>query len=448
MDAKKIFAKYRIFFLVTAALVSLLVSVTCLEGVLYLAGKFVTYARREPASPLPTGTRRLNKDTINILALGDSYTFGGAGSSRNAYPSFLGRMLDAQLPSLVHVTNQGVCEATSKDVLNGLGNLVAFARPDVVLLLVGGGDQFDPYPFADELKSTQEKYESFVRRLRVFKLARHIYFELRAKAEARGRSRAENVTTMDFANDERLARGVQLFRDRKYGDSFAIFEAAKDSLPTSEARRAFVRKLTSTLLDPLPPFISGADFEQQRLLLVKLGPAEEQRRVIEELVAQYQRDPELSPRNAIAAIDYIVRREPAFRENRRLMAARIALGDLEAWRANVGRWYAANLQRIVARLQQDRIEVVLQTYPLPSEPINSITREFARANGLPLVDHERIFAPLIAGDRKKYIKDDHHCTDLGHRVMAENVFTVLKEKFFGNEESIARLKRHNSYTLQ
>jgi hypothetical protein len=180
------------------------------------------------------------------------------------------------------------------------------------------------------------------------------------------------------------------------------------------------------------------------LFLLKLGPPENVRHCVENLMKLYYYDSSLDPLEAVRAIDDALEHDPLLHKNKRLASARIGLSDMAKWREQVGVWFEENLRAIVFRLTFEDIRVVLQTYPISYEPINSITRRVAQEKNLAFVDHEKHFAPLLAKDRGKYILDDQHCTELGHQVMARHVLGVLEDAYLSRPLELERLKSHCS----
>ena len=79
------------------------------------------------------------ENNAQIVALGDSLTYGYGASPETAYPTVLDEMTDWQ------VDNAGVNGDTSADVLARLDTVIA-NKPDLVLLGVGGNDVLQRIP--------------------------------------------------------------------------------------------------------------------------------------------------------------------------------------------------------------------------------------------------------------------------------------------------------------
>lgn len=68
-----------------------------------------------------------------VIALGDSLTYGYGADAQYAYPNVLAKLTHWQ------ITNAGINGDTSQDVLNRLDDVIA-KKPDLVLLGIGGND--------------------------------------------------------------------------------------------------------------------------------------------------------------------------------------------------------------------------------------------------------------------------------------------------------------------
>jgi lysophospholipase L1-like esterase len=447
---------------------------------LRLGGKILTHIRQEEPQKPPYLFYRWDKDIINILALGDSFTFGGSGRYDAAYPSQLAHLLARDYPGLTIVTNNGVCEYTSRDVLNNLSGAITLNHPDIILLLVGSANLFDPYPYAEDILPLYAQCDNFIRRLRTYKLFRYCYFETTSWLE-RNRMKPRVSPAMDQdagVSTPDIDTNINLLRRRNRGQLEQMIEllTAKQTrqelskadmfllagahcvLKNRDQSLAGFERLTAAaanvteqddLMRKIAVFVTETpsmlahDRIQNHLLAIKIGFPEDVRHVIAMLITQYSRNSELDPQQAVDAIDYLTAKHPRFYKNKRLTTARAVFCNMKIWRDQVGFWFENDMRKIIGRASEDGSRIVLQTYPLPYEPINAIVRRLARELKLPLADHERIFAPLIAKDRHLYIRDDNHCTDLGHEVMAKDIFLTLRSSFLSDPKELRSLQCHH-----
>ncbi len=121
------------------------------------------------------GAATANENAHTILTIGDSFTVGGDGNWEDNYPSQLQRMLSKDNPEQYTVINGGICESNSSQTLWYLKGLIDKYDVDTVVLLVGAANRFNLVGFSEE------KTESFVNGLRIGKMARIFWINLKAR---------------------------------------------------------------------------------------------------------------------------------------------------------------------------------------------------------------------------------------------------------------------------
>ena len=78
------------------------------------------------------------KNTIRILCLGDSFTFGVGAENGNDYPRQLERLLNENCQDKKFIVyNRGIPGQNSSMVLKRLVHNINTYRPDTILLLIG-----------------------------------------------------------------------------------------------------------------------------------------------------------------------------------------------------------------------------------------------------------------------------------------------------------------------
>jgi lysophospholipase L1-like esterase len=91
-----------------------------------------------------------------------------------------------------------------------------------------------------------------------------------------------------------------------------------------------------------------------------------------------------------------------------------------------------NLEALVTQAQKTGVEVVLLTYPARQKAYgqaNGVIRRAAEETETPLVDLERVFAPLC-GDEEclEWFFRDHHPRAEGHQLAARTIVEALGER--------------------
>jgi len=86
-----------------------------------------------------------------------------------------------------------------------------------------------------------------------------------------------------------------------------------------------------------------------------------------------------------------------------------------------------DLFRIMQLLKENGISLVLQTYPGTDQSDETVViRRFAQEFHIPLVDNKKIFPHKLKTYRwEELFLADGHCTALGNKIIAENVYNVL-----------------------
>lgn len=470
---------------------SCFLSVAMAEFFLYASARMIrSFQTKADSRGWPS--ERKSKEIINILALGDSYTFGGFGKNHDTYPNELNRLFLEKNKNKISVLNQGVCEYTSKQILEPLRETLLFSHADILLLLVGSADLFDPLPLTDELLSASQKLEKGIRGLRFFKVAKYIldkievyFYETHIKSNALSLA-SKDIEDLIYAFDEITLKLTKL-SPTEINERFEFFNRRGNStlnrkeklelalaayLLNKEANffntietvidQAYIKKNLNEFCfvqEKIDDFlrISKDYFErytlkdsQQALLdrhlhAIRLGLHQCVRSSAWKILRAVAYN-KINVKSAQGAFSTAVKRFPYLKDEKRTVSAQLALANQELWQAEVARNFEANMRKIIDTVQQNGVLLILQTYPISYSPINKITRKLSGEYGLLLVDHEKIFAPKIATEAgyREYILNDTHCTDKGHRLMAENVFKVLSADIFSDKKSVKKLIDHGS----
>jgi negative regulator of replication initiation len=88
-----------------------------------------------------------------------------------------------------------------------------------------------------------------------------------------------------------------------------------------------------------------------------------------------------------------------------------------------------DLGNIIALSASKNVRLMIQTYPACLS--NGTLRQMAIMNGLPFVDNEAMFDDLVSlkgYKRQDYFAEDGHCNANGYRVIAQNIYGVLKSE--------------------
>lgn len=441
---------------------------------------------QEPQRHWGSGWRK-NKEVINIVALGDSYTFGGLGKSYDSYPSELERLLKRENSLFFSVSNQGVCRHTSANILSSLSTILTSSHPDLILMLVGSADLFDPYPFAEELMTSSDALRNFFQRLYIYKAGTFLYykleraaylFQINVLAPKYGSffKSQELISIFDKVEQKILTQSISNLNKTYHTKIPVPQNQSSYELDLELALSSYLQNRHNVFFELIEKIIhqidlkngfsSGNNFRERvgvfllkassknfsqssqlhlhALNMVKVGLSPNMKWPVASLLKAVSFN-KLEARSVSEALKYSFAKYPYLKNDKRLASVAIAFRDREHWKRMVVSWYERNLEKIIFIMLQNGSIPVMQTYPISYYPINEIIRKLAKKHNLILVDHEILFAPLVAKNRSKYILDDDHCTGDGHRLMAENILSVLRKSIFSRPEVVQQLIEHGSH---
>ncbi|MBN2407370.1 MAG: tetratricopeptide repeat protein [Elusimicrobia bacterium] len=131
--------KNRIIVPLSVFILSSLFFLTLLETSLRISGYLVGKSRRQ----LTAHDMKEYSGRINILCIGDSYTWGGLLPKKDSYPGILQKMLDKSGKKDVNIINWGVCEYNSAQSLDILRDQVELDKVDCIIILSGAANLFN-----------------------------------------------------------------------------------------------------------------------------------------------------------------------------------------------------------------------------------------------------------------------------------------------------------------
>jgi len=486
--------RYSLTTRLTISLVSLLVSLAALEAGLRLAGR--AYLAR---TVTPVVQVDYSADTTRILCIGDSFTFGGMTGRHETYPVYLQQLLDTYRSNpRAQVFNQGVCEYNSWQLLQFLPEWLAVYEPQVVVVLVGSANLFNPWGYDFDSGGALGKIGRVFHGLRVVKLARLLY------VNGSARLLAEDAKESDSG-------GRNYGLDGHYVDA-TVYQEAKKYLhgkmavnepdPTDAVQDVWFnynQGYHELALEQCEYILQGATGHQE--LLAAMGYFHYASGEFASAEGYYQEALELHPMSRFVrgqasffysnagrdcirqgrhdeAVDYlfkaieqnpddeyhyyamsrafglqsrygaeeIVERcrslmaaNPDLRQNQKL-ANHLEMFEVRSeWEERVGEWLDRDLEEIHRQVTRSGATLVVQNYPVSYPHANARLQALADAKGLLLVDNLSGFDEAVASQgRAPYLFDDDHCTPGGHRLMAENVFGVLESEGVLDHEQAPR----------
>lgn len=425
-----------------AIALGLFVTVVALEGLLRVVG----WGAQRLA---PSGTRDASA-IYTIMCVGDSFTEGyWALQSSETYPALLEKVFAERLgPGKVRVVNRGQSGQNTYQVLNRLDDDLDAVKPDAVVVLAGGANEWDLFSYHRycEGDSWASALKDSLYRLRVFKLVKLLARDVASRSQT-----AQPLDRGIFGTPYYTLRSLRALRQttekgqQAYSGGMAYWDEASSiriaDLAPAEARFREV-------LEHDPDSV-GAWINIGWLNAVK-GDADGG---ISAFIAAYEangrkpagRASRLVSIKIMKTLQLCVACFPAWRSRLEAQLStrmeahpetrkdfetflRTAAGGGEAVQAGTGEWIRSDLAKMVRKCQERGAVVVLENYPR-YEPSMAPAWEptlagVARDSGALFVDQRQVFDPLP--ERTRYFADDQSHPNLaGNRVMAENVMKVL-----------------------
>ncbi len=464
------------------SLTSLLLSLGSLELGLRLAGRHYL-----GQTALPEDRVDLSPDVHRVLCVGDSFTFGGRTDRHGTYPALLEGELARQSSERFQVINSGVCEYNTRQVLTFLPQWLELYQPEVVLVLVGASNRFNPWGYAwGEQAGPLVGLRDAIMGLRVAKMARFIALELGGRVgswrgsyvhydgsprsmgldgrveghnpyiEAKhwikqraGTSRpsadpvetgwyhhaqGDNLRAIEHveavieagAEAEGLLCAAGYFRYRQ-GDleaADAHYQRALQAYPDS----AFVRGQAAFFFSNVgrDALLGGQPDQAIRWLFEAMPYIPDDEYVYYAMSKAYGLQSVWTAEAIARRTRELAELHPAMGANPKVRNHITMFENAEAWDQAVELWLEEDLDRIVELVESRGARVVLQSYPVPYDLANTQIAAAAQRHDVPLVDHTSRFEALLSEEPSdRYLFDDDHCTVEGHRVMARSLVPAL-----------------------
>ena len=369
----------------TIFLASFVICISLLEGALWLGHFFVKYEAQDqgffhsknPNSNPQYVSTRYKKDTINILTMGDSYTFGGWGKQSESYPSLMQDLFNNKqdLGYKVNVVNNGMCERTSTHILDSLEHAISLNSPNVLILLVGAANRFSP-------SLNSEASDSIFKNSRVLKLMKmmNIYFQ-----DMRSSKKLQRDSLSLSPRADRLSYLLNQLDTGKFKAN--DYELGEQLIRTFELQSHYSAKDVSAILLKILNRNSHWSGKEKELVKVQIEKFKKFEKIDEQYSLVLDRD----------------------------------------------------FEEIIKITTKYDVKLILATYPVEFVAANDIIRAKAKKYNLPLVDHFQKFQLLIkddGNDRKNWLEDNDHATKKGHEVMAKSTFKLLGEYIELNKKTL------------
>jgi len=428
-----------------------------------------------------------------ILCLGDSFTWGGGVTRDETYPAYLSEMIKSRDPhKKILVINKGKCEYNSSQVLKSLPRWLKIYRPNIVILLVGSSNRFNPWGYnsyqspglLSDLKDTLDN-------LKVVKMIKLISTNLKARVlywDAEHLFKEEPRIISGYNYDTSLVyrdRGFNYIKNKQQIKS----PASNDKLSTAwyyynTGKTQQAIKLLEDSIKDNPRslenlcalaygYYNSGDFQKSEKFLQQarhINPGSEfvrgqmdffyraaqkfyQKTGKLDLAMEYFRKAiELNPDdyknyynlsqaydlqskyNAEFFIDFLqglLQTQARLKDNAVFMAYLEFFKEKKQNEDKISSWLRNDLDKIVLLCKGNNTDIIIQNYPVSYPMANTALKNTATNHSLAFVDNLGIFALEqfpLTDEVNDYLLDDSHCTAKGHKLIAENIYSALTTK--------------------
>ncbi len=414
-------------------------------------------------------------DRTTILAIGDSVTFGIGAPIGFSYPAQLETIIKKEVPDKQYtVINRGRPGQNTAQIVPRVEGWLRQFKPSIVTILLGAQNQVNYFGFHGFLQEVDNNDKGFF--LRTYDLLDHIRvyrFISRLVREKTGpRPGQKNDTPGSQPAGEILTPG-------SYGDDTGTDKAVDCQIGSVHRERGDLEAMFQVIIQ------AGKDGEIEAGCYNIVGSMYKDRnqndKAAEWFKAGIKKDPgrfdnyeeigwwhlmQAQPEKALvwfkegfslARSDtlnpqcYIgiaqafadtgdieggivffrqekKRRSEADKKQRNLVSDYLVMFENKRDSKEIHRWIEADIERLIELCRRYQTKIILQNYP--AEPkVSYIYRTIADRLDLPFVDHQNIFKQYIHGNKRssEVFAPDGHPNQKGYAMMAENLWTVLRE---------------------
>ena len=410
---------------ILALILGTLMSVVVLEVSLRVVGVVYSLQTRQ-GHPV-----KRDPGTYVILCLGDSLTLGNGAPPGRGYPAQLEELFRRKyLEKKINVINKGLGASNTAMILQDFDRNTVFFNPNVIVILIGGGNSWNAYGFGTYLNknSLLSRLSDWLYKVKVFKLARLLLFDLNGEKGRRlDASIYSEVEKMTPEAREWERKGALCEREKKYSEAITWYKK---------------------IVENYPDLFIG--YNKLRGAYAATGDGEDERRMFRKVI-------EMDPKRLEFYLGYNGRFSPdqaGLKEDIQFMQKYANINpmakDIVRQMTEIGRyhretnnWVRHDIGEMIRRARARGIKVILQTYPNYDtskssnvRDVNAVLRTLAKKQEVPFVDQEAIFERLFSEGEERdgyFAFDKRHCNEKGYGVMARNIFSVMTASPFTKE---------------
>ncbi|MDD5102250.1 MAG: hypothetical protein PHH62_04625 [Endomicrobiaceae bacterium] len=122
----------------------------------------------------------------------------------------------------------------------------------------------------------------------------------------------------------------------------------------------------------------------------------------------------------------ISKKYPKLRNNPSFNTCKESFKNRLSFENKVLEWLKIDVEKIIDICKEKNIKLIIQNYPFPYFAVNKTLREISDKYNVTFIDNYIIFSNLVKENGyRRYFLDFDHCTEEGHKIIANNVYSVL-----------------------
>ena len=418
------------------------------------------------------------------FCMGDSFTYGIGAGKDNSYPCQLEEILNKRVKSSrFKVYNLGVPGYNSAQVLKKLRSAISLYKPDAVVVLCGGNDNwnFDGM----ELQLSARLMQILFSRLKTFKMSSIILENMRSvtggNSAMQTKNRRDAVILKQENNAHKLIQYGNVYRQHGFfAQAEAFYFKARNSmrndpLAVLELGRCYkLAQQYAKAIDVLSRALN--DFPNDNKLHYELKDIFLRLKSNKKTILFYEEFLRKFPENLLAkkfladaylsaageyylnnqigrSIEYYNKAIVLDPQRKEQISSFVEIikSNTERRKENLDIKFCGflkvvkaayfpsflfgerivtnvleeNLDKMAEICQKNNIEIFFSGYP---DGVSDAMKRAALSNNIVLIDHEEVFDTLLKRHKNEdlFVSDtDRHCTKYGYRVMAENISEVI-----------------------
>jgi len=457
--------KDQIYLKVLLSVISLVLSLSALEGGLRIAGIALNYQKQADYIPYDEKNSYIRDESYEsynnsssnqtILCIGDSFTNAGNVKSYHSYPYNLFKLFKQQKKPK-RVLNMGLCEDSTfgvhdrfKNFLNKYQNTKKF--PAKVIILIGAADKFERFEIEKDDKHVLDWFEvrdsNWITRTRLFKVYRHIKLSFIQKYLSDGISDDGLVKSNEF---EEIKEKYLFFKNKIKLNANdpklqKLVSKAQETLPLGfinycnnlNIKFNNASELTHSLLVYMSKILITRHRHDLALKwLLDLAVSEPINfwsgkfdDAYFRIIQTYQIQSKYSEKEVLKLLDKSLIDFPQINKMKNFNEFYTLVRDSEQIASYVDLKRLKTWEKIVSLCKDNNIKLYVMNYPSEYKSANRIINQVVEKFDLNFIDNNNYFKKLIERDgRGKYLEDDDHLTPLGYRLMAKQIHKFMNKE--------------------